>query len=87
MATKKGTQEPTGVSIAMKADFPGVKEGKPPEGGMLVNGHPHQEHSAGYDADDGYSYDNHGFEAVHIVHGSRDKGGEHHPPQHFRDEM
>jgi hypothetical protein len=83
MAAHKGSQEPTGVSIGMKADFPGVKEGRAPEV-EFTNGHPHQEHSAGYDASSGYTYDNHGFESVHIVHGSRDKGGEHHPQQAFQ---
>jgi hypothetical protein len=48
---------------------------------MLLNAHPHQAHSVGYDAQDvGESYENHGFQAVHIRHGNRNKGAEHHPP-------
>jgi hypothetical protein len=48
---------------------------------MLHNAHPHQAHSVGYTDDSGASYENHGFDAVHIRHGRRDKGAEHHPPQ------
>jgi hypothetical protein len=48
---------------------------------MLQNAHPHQAHSIGYeDSTMGTTYENHGFEAVHIKHGRRDKGAEHHPP-------
>jgi hypothetical protein len=48
---------------------------------ILHNAHPHQEHSIGYhDAAAGAKYENHGFESVHINHGRRDKGPEHHPP-------
>jgi hypothetical protein len=50
---------------------------------MLHNAHPHQEHSVGYTAEDGVgtSYETHGFAGVHITHGKRDKGPEHHPPK------
>jgi hypothetical protein len=49
---------------------------------MIMNAHPHQAHSVGYDdASAGTQYQNHGFDAVHIKHGRRDKGPEHHPPQ------
>lgn len=48
----------------------------------LHNAHPHQSHSVGYeDSTMGTTYENHGFEAVHIMHGKRDKGPEHHPPK------
>lgn len=48
----------------------------------LHNAHPHQAHSVGYeDSTMGTSYENHGFEAVHIKHGRRHKGAEHHPPK------
>lgn len=47
----------------------------------LRNAHPHQAHSIGYDDSDlGTNYENHGFDAVHIKHGRREKGAEHHPP-------
>jgi hypothetical protein len=49
---------------------------------MLQNAHPHQSHSTGYeDSTMGTTYENHGFESVHIKHGRRDKGAEHHPPK------
>ena len=48
---------------------------------MLTNSHPHQAHSVGYDDSSmGTNYTNHGIDAVHIKHGRRDKGAEHHPP-------
>jgi hypothetical protein len=48
---------------------------------MLKNAHPHQAHSVGYDDSDmGVNYKNHGIDAVHIKHGRRSKGAEHHPP-------
>ena len=77
-----GSHEPTGVSVAMTADFPGVKEGKPPAVAW-GNAHPHQEHSVGYSGENIYSYDNHGFMAQHVVHPKRDKNMEHHPPQAY----
>jgi hypothetical protein len=47
----------------------------------LLNAHPHQAHSVGYeDAPGAAHYENHGIAAVHIKHGRRDKGAEHHPP-------
>lgn len=45
----------------------------------MHNAHPHMEHSVGYDGDSNYT--NHGIDAIHIRHGKRDKGSEHHPPQ------
>jgi hypothetical protein len=48
----------------------------------LHNAHPHTSHSVGYhDSPMGSSYENHGIEAVHIMHGRRDKPAEHHPPK------
>lgn len=51
----------------------------------LRNAHPHQSHSVGYeDSTLGTVYENHGFESVHIKHGNRGKGPEHHPPLGLR---
>jgi hypothetical protein len=52
---------------------------------VLRNSHPHQEHSVGYDGD--VAYKNHGFESIHVRHGSRDKNPEHHPPSGLYDGM
>lgn len=52
----------------------------------LRNAHPHQSHSVGYhDSPMGQEHTNHGIEAVHIMHGKRDKGAEHHPPKGLYD--
>ena len=42
------------------------------------NAHPHQAHSNDGEKD---MYTNHGFIAHHVVHDSRDKAPEHHPPK------
>src|SRR5882757_8306427 len=44
----------------------------------LHNAHPHVSHSIGYEGDS--KYKNHGIDAIHVRHGSRDKNPEHHPP-------
>jgi hypothetical protein len=49
----------------------------------LHNAHPHTEHSVGYDGD--VSYTNHGFDAIHMRHGARDKNPEHHPEKGLYD--
>ena len=89
---KSWGQTPTGTNVGNSVDFPGVSEGKPPsrwpedhglkgsvnDRPLIGNGHPHQAHSVGYhDSPMGSSYDNHGFNAVPIVHGQRGDAGAH----------
>jgi len=47
----------------------------------MLNAHPHQEHSVGYHDSHGTQYSTHGIDAVHFIHGKREKGAEHHPPK------
>jgi hypothetical protein len=83
---------PTGNNVGNSTDFPSATPGKPPsrwpddhghKGALndrpsIGNTHPHQAHSVGYhDSPHGTAYENHGFDAVHIMHGARGKDGEH----------
>lgn len=55
---------------------------------VVANAHPHQQHSVGYahaDSPRHTSYEQHGLEAIHIVHHSRDKNAEHHGPSGLKE--
>lgn len=54
-------------------------------GYAVLNAHPHQQHTDGYDTESAphkTSYESHGFAAFHVAHHNRDKAAEHHPPTH-----
>ncbi len=81
-----GTPKHTAMAIhGLDMGDEGMTGHDPSDKIMLMNAHPHQAHSVGYeDSTLGTTYENHGFESVHIKHGNRQKGSEHHPPLGLR---
>ena len=70
--------------MAHKTQDHGHTGALPHTGMTLANAHPHQAHSVGYEeGPQAQLGETHGIDSFHVEHGRRQKGAEHHPPQHI----